>query len=191
MRSLDELGLVVWAANAAQEAFLIESIAGTPEAAIPALRFGYDALERMGERGLLSTVAGFLAHALYAQGDFEEAERFSRASEEATAADDVFSQMLWRSSRAKVLARQGDLGRAERLVRDVVELGESTDLLNMRADTLVDLAHVLSLAGRRSDAAAALEEAARLYERKGNVPALERTRTAASELGTAEASASA
>ena len=43
-------------------------------------------VDRMGERGLLSTVAGFLAQALYARGDYEEAGRFSRTSEEAAAA---------------------------------------------------------------------------------------------------------
>jgi tetratricopeptide (TPR) repeat protein len=182
-RALEELGLAVWAANAAQEAYLIESVAGTPEAAAPALRLGYEALDRMGERGLLSTVAGFLAQALYAQGDYEEAARFSRASEDATAVDDVFSQMLWRISRAKILARRGDLERAEALAREAVRISESTDLLNTRADTLVDLAHVLSLADRRADAVSALEEAARLYQQKGNTPGLERARASAGELG--------
>ena len=183
-RALESLGLTVWVANAAQEAFLIENIAGTPEAAVPGLRLSYETLHRMGERGLLSTVAGFLAHALYAAGDDEEAARFSRASEEVTAVDDVFSQMLWRSSRAKILARQGSLEQAEALAREAVEIGETTDLLNTRADTLVDLAEVLSLADRPAEAVAALDEAAVLYERKGNRPALERARLGASRLDT-------
>jgi len=180
-RVLEELGLAVWVANSAQEAFLIENIAGTPEAAAPSLRLGYETLDQMGERGLLSTVAGFLAQALYAGGEHDEAARFSRLSEDATAVDDVFSHMLWRSSRAKILARQGDFEQAEALAREAVRISESTDLLNTRADTFVDLAHVLSLAGRAADAADALEEAARLYERKGNAPALERARSSAAE----------
>ena len=81
-RALEELGLIVWAANTAQEAFVIESIAGTPESAIERLRHGYETLNRMGERGLLSTVAGFLAHALYACGDYVEAARVQQESEE-------------------------------------------------------------------------------------------------------------
>jgi tetratricopeptide (TPR) repeat protein len=181
-RALEELGLIVWAANTAQEAFVIESVAGTPESAIERLRHGYETLNRMGERGLLSTVAGFLAHALYACGEYDEAARFSRESEEAAAPDDVFSQILWRTSRAKILAKQGDLDRAESLALEAARVGEATDLLNTRADTLVDLAEILRLAGRQVEARAALAEAAGLYERKGNLPGLERSRALAAGL---------
>jgi predicted ATPase/class 3 adenylate cyclase len=188
-RGLEELGLTVWAANTAQEAFLIESIAGTPAAATQTLRVGYRTLHRMGERGLLSTVAGFLAQALYACGDYEEAARCSRASEDAAATDDVFSQMLWRTSRAKLLVRQGDDERAEALAREAVRLGETTDLLNTRADALFDLAEVLRLAGRPEEAVTSLEHAARLYEQKGHLPGLARARAFATELSPASSSA--
>jgi predicted ATPase/class 3 adenylate cyclase len=175
-RALESLGLTVWAANTAQEAFLIENIAGTPDAAVDALRRGYEILDRMGGRGFLSTVAGLLAQALYARGDYQEAARFSKASEDAAATDDVLSQMLWRTSRAKLLARQGDFARAESLAREAVRLGRPTDLLNLKADVLGDLAEVLGLSGRHDEALAALSSAAGLYERKGNLPSLERTR---------------
>ena len=175
--ALAELGLTVWAANAVQEAFLIESLAGTPQAATGALRRSYAVLDDMGERGFRSTIAGMLAHALCAQGEYEEARRFSRASEEAAAPDDVFSQMMWRTSRARLLAHEGDLERAEALAREAVELGEPTDLLNAKADALCDLAEILALAGRREAAVAALEEAARLHERKGNVSGFDRTQS--------------
>ena len=148
----------MWAANTAQEAFLIESIAGTPAAATETLLRGYETLDRMGERGLLSTVAGFLAQALYAQGDYDEAARFSRASEDAAATDDVFSQMLWRISRAKILVRQGEFERAEALAREAVRLGEATDLLNTRADMLCDLAEVLAPGGSAGGRAAGAHE---------------------------------
>jgi predicted ATPase/class 3 adenylate cyclase len=189
-RALEELGgLTVWAANTAQEAFLIENIAGTPAAATETLRLGYETLDRMGERGLLSTVAGFLAQALCARGDYEEAARFSRACEDAAATDDVFSQMLWRISRAKILVRQGDVERAESLAREAVRLGESTDLLNTRADMLCDLAEVLCVAGRRADALPELTMAARLYEQKGNAPGNERALRLAAGLSPASSSA--
>jgi tetratricopeptide (TPR) repeat protein len=187
--ALEELGLTVWAANTAQEAFLIESIAGTPAAATETLRLGYETLDRMGERGLLSTVAGFLAQALYARGDYEEAGRFSRTSEEAAAAEDVFSQMLWRISRAKILVQQGHFDPAETLAREAVVLGEGTDLLNTRADMLCDLAEVLRLAGRHAEALPALAEAAHLYDVKGNSPGAARTRALAAKLSPAPSSA--
>ena len=58
-------------------------LAGNPEAAASTLRESYATLEEMGERGFLSTIAGFLAQALCEQGEYDEAERFSRASEAA------------------------------------------------------------------------------------------------------------
>jgi hypothetical protein len=52
-----------------------------------------------------------------------------------------------------------------------------------------DLAEVLALAGRREQAVRAVEEAARLYERKGNLTALNRARSLAQELAVASPSA--
>ena len=59
----------------------------------------------------LSTVAGILAEAVYAQGRYDEAMRFTRISEELAGAEDVYSHVLWRSVRAKVLARRGETRR--------------------------------------------------------------------------------
>ena len=55
-------------------------------------------------------------------------------------------------------------------------------MLNTRGDTLADLAEVLSLAGRRAEAAAVLDEAAEHFQRKGNLVSLERVRRLAQEL---------
>jgi hypothetical protein len=60
----------------------------------------------MGERGFLSTIAGFLAQALYAQGEYDEAERFSRASETAASSHDVPSQVSGGARGAKIRARR-------------------------------------------------------------------------------------
>ena len=81
---------------------------------------------------------------------------------------DVPEQFLWRKARAKVLAAQGDLGQAERLAREAVALAARTDHLEEHADALMTLAQVLRRAGRAAEAAPALSEALRLYERKGN-----------------------
>jgi predicted ATPase/class 3 adenylate cyclase len=181
-QAVEELGLTVWAAVIAQEAFVVEMLAGNPAAATRTLRESYATLERMGERGFLSTIAGFLAQALYAQGEYDEAERFSRVSEAAAASHDVPSQVLWRSSRAKIRARRGEVEEAEALARAAVGIAEATDLLNTQGDALSDLAEVLALAGRGGEAAAALEQAALRYERKGNRSSLDRALRAAGEL---------
>jgi predicted ATPase/class 3 adenylate cyclase len=180
LQALSDLGLTVWAANtAAEEGFIIESLAGTPEAAEPALRSGYETLYEMGDRALVATIAGFYAQALCARGAWEEAARYSRAGEAAASPDDVVAQMLWRMTRAKILAHEGELERAEGLAREAVKLGEPTDMLSTRGDALRDLADVLMLAGRPDEALGALDEAAALYERKGNLASLRRVREAA------------
>lgn len=173
-RALGELGLNVYAANAAQEAFFVEMLAGDPASAAQRLRESYEALEQMGERSFLSTIAALLAHALYAVAEYDEAEVFSRESKKAAAADDVFSQVLWRSALAKIEARRGEIERAEQLAREAVRRVEETDLLNAQADTLLDLSEVLRLAGRRDEARAAVQEAARRFEQKANLPSLAR-----------------
>ena len=92
----------------------------------------------------------------------------------AAAGDDVFSQVLWRSALAKIEARRGEIERAEQLAREAVRRVEETDLLNAQADTLLDLSEVLRLAGRRDEARVAVQEAARRFEQKANLPSLAR-----------------
>jgi predicted ATPase/class 3 adenylate cyclase len=188
-RTIEELGLTFWAALNAQEAYLVEALAGTPEAAVDTLRESFATLDHGGERAYLSTIAAFLAHALYSEGKDEEAERFSYESEDAAAPDDVLSQVLWRTARAKIWAKQGEADRAEKLAREALRLAEATQYLSARADTFADLAQVLAVGEKREEARAVLEEAARLYEQKGNVTALGRARARAEELDRAPSSA--
>jgi tetratricopeptide (TPR) repeat protein len=90
--------------------------------------------------------------------------------------------VVWRTARAKILARRGELEAAEALAREAVRIGEPSDLIGTRAEALCDLAEVLALEGRREDALAALDEGSQLYERKGNLTALARARARAREL---------
>lgn len=76
---------------------------------------------------------------------------------------------VWRSTRAKTLARQNELDDGLRLAHEAVALAQDSDFLPAHADALADLAEVLRLAGREDEARAALEEAIVLYEQKGNL----------------------
>jgi ATP/maltotriose-dependent transcriptional regulator MalT len=136
----------------------------------------------MGERGFNSTISGMLAHALEAQRLDDEAEHFCRESERLAAADDRFSQVLWRTALAKVLVRRGDLGRAEALAREAVGLLPQ-DMLMMRSYAHFDLAGVLAACGHGEEAQVSAAEAARLFEEKGNLVALERARELQRDLG--------
>ena len=159
----------------------IELLAGAAEAAEEELRRGYDVLEEMGDLARLSTAAAFLAQVLYAQGRNDDAERLTAVSADAAATDDAVSQMLWRGTRAKTFALRGELGEAEALAREAVEIAERTDGLNLHGDALLDLAVVLRAAERPREAAASAERALALYERKGNLVSAARARAATEE----------
>jgi predicted ATPase/DNA-binding SARP family transcriptional activator len=173
---LVDLGTSVLAASTSQEASQIEMLAGDPVSAERDLRRDYDALAVLGEKYLLSTVAGELAQTVYAQGRFDEALEHSRVAEELAAPDDVTSQAFWRSVRAKVCAREGRLEEALPLAREAVQLLRRTEDLVALARALVDLAEVQAIAERQSEARGSLDEAVRLLERKENVVGARRAR---------------
>jgi class 3 adenylate cyclase/tetratricopeptide (TPR) repeat protein len=171
-RSLfEELGLKVWVAGMSLLSADVELLARDAEAAERDLRVAYEALERMGERGLLSAVAAQLGRALCAQERYDEAEGFAQIGQELAHSDDVAAQMLWRTTRAKVLARRQRLEEAESLARQACEITENTDALNSQGLCLTTLAEVLLLAGRGKEAAPFLARALKLFEQKGNVVA--------------------
>ncbi|HKD32913.1 MAG TPA: NB-ARC domain-containing protein [Gaiellaceae bacterium] len=181
-QSLAELGFTLLVATTAQEANYIEMLAGEPAAAERIVRESFAQLESMGERAYLSSAAALLADDLCAQGELDEAERLSHVSEDASAPDDLFSQVLWRSARARIRSRRGDASGAEALARDAVALAEKTDLLNTQGDTLAALGEVLAAAGKPAEAAATLEQAASRFEQKGNTASLELVRAALAAL---------
>jgi ATP/maltotriose-dependent transcriptional regulator MalT len=173
---LEELGDVVYLAALQAWTGEIEMLAGDASAAERVRRVAYETLEAIGERGILSTVAAYLAESLHAQGRDEEAERFTARSEEAAATDDVTSQVLWRRTRAKILAQKSEHESAERLARQAVAIATETDYLNLHADALMSMSNVLSAAGRAEEAAETAREALELYEAKGNVVSASRAR---------------
>ena len=79
------------------------------------------------------------------------------------------TQALWRQVEARILASRGETRAAQTLAQEAVEIAERTDGLNMLGDALCDLAEVFELAGRRAEAAEALERALERDERKKNL----------------------
>jgi len=170
----EELGLeATLAAQVTTGVGEIELLAGDPEAAERELRPACETLERIGELGYLSSAAPPLADALYLQGRDDEAflvtERWD--PKRLTVPEDVDAQVGWLRVRAKLLARRGDFEAAERLAREATARTARTDFLDLHARAVADLAEVLRLAGRSEESAAAVQEAIRLYEQKGNIAA--------------------
>ena len=145
---------------------IVEMLAGDPAAAEAYLKADSDTLDEM--MGLLATTDAFRAQAILAQERDEEAEHYTKLSEQRAATSDLLTQIIWRSVRARVLARRGSFDQAESLARQAVSLAAQTDFLNQRGDALLDLAHVLHEAGRPEAARAAAAEALDLYQQKGN-----------------------
>jgi tetratricopeptide (TPR) repeat protein len=182
----EELGLRLQLAGVGNYSGSIEMLAGDLGAAERELRAACGTFEALGETATLSTSAAFLARTLEAQGRLDEAERFTTLSAETASADDLASQFIWRGVRARVLARRGELERAELLAREAVALAATTDFLSLRGETLLDMAEVLRLAGDDAASASAVEEALRLFETKGNIVLAKRTQALLENLALAK-----
>ncbi|HEY3051093.1 MAG TPA: AAA family ATPase [Gaiellaceae bacterium] len=161
----------------------IELLAGEAEAAERELQREYELLEELGERYYLSTVSALLAQALYVQGRLDEAESLTATAETLTGKDDVEAQMLWRCVRAEVLTQKGEVKIAEALAREAVVYSEATDSQLAQGNALAVLAEALHAGGQSIEAAAALEEAIRLYDLKGSVALAELARARLEDLG--------
>jgi class 3 adenylate cyclase/tetratricopeptide (TPR) repeat protein len=166
---LEELGWTFLAAQTSFDSGPVEMLAGDLATAESELRRDYETLQRMGETNYISTTAALLAEVLYRRDDLDEADEFTRVSEELAARDDVSSQFRWRGVKGKILASRGRFEEGETLVREAIELIGGSDDINSRGEALMDLVDVLRLAGRPAEAAEAAREALSLFEAKGNV----------------------
>ena len=171
-RMLAELGLGFSVAVNRQMSGMIELLAEDYAAAEEEFRRGFDALKELGDKGYLPSFAAFLGEALYEQGRLEDADRFTKMSEELFAADDATQKADWGPVRSKLMARAGDHAGAEALAREVVAIAAGTDEIFDHADALMDLADVLRIIGKAEEAAATAQEALALLEKKGVVPAI-------------------
>ena len=148
----------------------IEALAGDDAAAERELRWGYDTLERMGEKGARAVVAAYLAESLSRRGRDDEAASFAEIAATLAAADDLVPQVLCRCVRAKVLARRDILDQAEQLAREAAAMVQSTDFPDLQALTLLSLAEVLASTAP-AESARLIDRARKIYERKGNIVA--------------------
>jgi tetratricopeptide (TPR) repeat protein len=179
--TMDDLGEWLWILSwhVAFTALLEDD----PVAAEREIRPAYDALKTIGEKSHFSTMAHALAQSVYQQGRYDEAEFLARECEEAARANDINSKIASRGVRAKALARRGEFEEAEALAQDAVRDAARSNLSIAHGDALMDLAAVLSLAGRSLEAPDALREAISIYEHKEHHLGAARAREHLAELG--------
>jgi DNA-binding SARP family transcriptional activator len=167
--TLEELGEPYLSANTAGRMLArIELLAAEHTAAEDVLRDCCAEYERAGDSAALATSAAQLTDALYAQDRFEDARPWAKLAEKHAPRDDVAAQYAWRSARAKLEARAGDVAAGERLALQAVAIVETTDALSEHGRVLLDLAEVLRLGNRPADGAQRVEEALGLFARKGD-----------------------
>jgi len=163
------------AAGCAMACGRVELMAGDPAAAERILRQGYEALVAMGERGFRSSTATYLAEAVSALGDFDQALRLTEEAEALAGADDLEARARWRAIRAKVLARRGQFPAATALAGEAVALlpagrAEAPAASYLAAGCLVATGEVALLARAFDEAEDRLGRALRFYEDRRMVP---------------------
>jgi len=166
--TLRDLGQGVSAAATSIDLARVELLAADLGLAEREIRADYDFLKKSGETYLLSTLEGMLSRIVRDQGRDDEALALTQAVEAAAAEDDVEAQVQWRSVRAPILARSGDLTAAEALAREAVRLAQGSEAPVLQADALIELASVLAIAGRFDEARAAAGDAVVVYAAKGD-----------------------
>ncbi|HJU57197.1 MAG TPA: adenylate/guanylate cyclase domain-containing protein [Actinomycetota bacterium] len=174
---IQEVALPGWMGAFTQMSGWTEILAGDPTAAERDLRRGVETLRAIGELSWLSTTAAMLAEALYAQGRLEEAEAFVKESRDTAGSEDIFSQVLLRSTEAKVMVERNRPEEAERLAREAVAIARSSDSLLLQGEAFTSLVQVLGMARRATEGEEALAEALRACDQKGNVAGATRART--------------
>jgi class 3 adenylate cyclase/tetratricopeptide (TPR) repeat protein len=165
---LNELGAGIDAHSTALESARVEILAGDLEAAARELRRDDAALAAVGEAYLRSTIAGMLGDVLLSLGDVEGAEQATTISAELAAEDDILSQVMWRSTRARLLARAGRIDEAGQMISSAITMVEATEETGLKADALIALADVRAAAGDGGGSRQALEDALGVLEAKAD-----------------------
>jgi class 3 adenylate cyclase/tetratricopeptide (TPR) repeat protein/type II secretory pathway predicted ATPase ExeA len=175
--TIAEFGVTMHTAVSHHEA-QVSLLAGDAAGAEAVLRAGYERLDEMGEKALLADTAAMLAQVLCEQGRADEAWAHTQETEDAAADDDLSAQIVWRSVRARLLARRGEIAEAKRISAEAVDLAARTDWLCDHAEALLSQGEVHRIAGKGESAAQAIREAIALYDRKGNTIGARRARSA-------------
>jgi class 3 adenylate cyclase/tetratricopeptide (TPR) repeat protein len=181
---LRELGSSLSAAATGCDVLCVELIAGDLAAALREVMPDFEFLKAAGETYYMSTTAALISRAIREMGRDDDAMVFSRIAEDTSAVDDVETQALWRSARAPILARAGQLVEAESLARSAVALIQPTDALTMQGDTAYELATVLWLAGQAGESLRSIDTAIGIYAAKGDIMSAARSRAWHERVGT-------
>jgi tetratricopeptide (TPR) repeat protein len=167
LAQMDERGMRLYAAMAMEPVWITEMLAGDYIAAERAARQSCEQLAQLGERGMLSTEACYLAEALYALGRYDESELWALRGLELGGNDDLATQVAGLGIRARLLARKGEASAALALAEQADSLARTTDSPWPQGDAALSLAEVMYLTGDRTRATQTTQRAIECYQRNG------------------------
>jgi tetratricopeptide (TPR) repeat protein len=129
---------------------------------------------------LVAGSALLLGQSLFQQGRLDEAESLTAtaAAVATSLPGDLWTRAELYRLQSLLCAHRGAYEEATRLARDAVETAAKVDSPTLQADTLMNAAEALELAGRGADARDALERALEVYEQKEHLVGAERARAA-------------
>jgi hypothetical protein len=156
----------------------VELLAGDVRAAERSFRAAADFLGEHRSKGFYPSAAAQLAQALLLLGRHADAWESLRAAETEMESGDRMAGVLTHCVRAKLLALDGRDLEAEQHARQGVEFALETDDLSLQSWAFLILAEVAA-----ESAAAALQDALRVAEEKGNVVLARRARERLAALG--------
>ncbi|HUK44745.1 MAG TPA: adenylate/guanylate cyclase domain-containing protein [Gaiellaceae bacterium] len=160
----------------------LELWAGNPSAAEHALREGWDELGRVGERGIRSTVGGWLGELLARRGELDQAEAILDDAIGLSTPDDYVTVSQVLIGRALVALGRGELPRAHDLAAEAVAIVDGQEYLTLQQEIRFRYAEILLQAGTREEALAAFAAAREVAERKGSTVVVARVDELLAEL---------
>jgi tetratricopeptide (TPR) repeat protein len=141
-----------------------------------------ETFESARDEAALASVASELAITLCEQSREEAARAWIRLAEEHAPIGDIEAQFAWRAAAGRVRAATGDVeGGLERAL-EALAIVERTDVLTMRGEVLLQLAHALRSGGRLAEATERTDQALRFFSLKEDEASALRARTLLSEL---------
>jgi tetratricopeptide (TPR) repeat protein len=177
-RTLLDLGSREYWAFESQSLGWLELVSGNAERSAEIFEEARRTLEEMGSPASY-IIAAFLAQALYRLDRMDEAAAHAGFA----TGGDLSGVVMAKGVLSRILARRGRFDEALAMQREAIEMIESSDFTNDRADARMDLAEVYELAGRIEDARTAADDAIALFDEKGNLLQASNARTWLEALG--------
>jgi class 3 adenylate cyclase/tetratricopeptide (TPR) repeat protein len=168
MRDENERGRVMSALTLSLARGGYEMTVGEYERAEEILRAGWDGLGEVGERGIRSTVGGYLGEVLARLGRLDEAEALLDEAMSISTPDDWVTVSQVQIGRAFVASGRGDHERACELAREAVMVVDAHEYVTIQQDIRLRGGEILVAAGRDVEARAALRHAREVAARKGS-----------------------